>query len=222
MNKYKLIWELYDSTPRTLRMESTMQTSWVTNNAIADSIIMNMTCRSLVPPVEPKVRSTEVIVALTSKNTLRILKTIKPVTRVFTAMDKVILVRDTVFIQTALKIWFCTNIFAPFFASQITRGNKLKLAYQMKIEWLTQVCDCQEWRNDHDTDILTPHDPTTVDLWRYRWIELWVCEKYHGLCVLWCIVRWSHNIQLLWFGQSKVEITLALSQIELEVEAIVY
>ena len=116
-------------------MESTMQTSWVINNAIADSIIMNMTCRSLVPPpVEPKVRSTEVAVALTCKNTLRILKTIKPVTRVFTAMDKVILVRDTVFIQTALKIWFCTNIFAPFFASQITRGNKLELAYQMKIE----------------------------------------------------------------------------------------
>ena len=43
---------------------------------------------NLVPPVEPKVCSTEVLLALTSKNTLRILnlKTIKPVTRPFTAM----------------------------------------------------------------------------------------------------------------------------------------
>ena len=47
-----------------------------------------MTCRSLVPLVEPKLRSTEVgLIRLTSKNTLRILNTIKPVTNVFTAME---------------------------------------------------------------------------------------------------------------------------------------
>ena len=48
---------------------------------------MNMICRSLLvlPPVAPKVRSTEV--GFTSKNTLRILSTIKPVIRAFTAMD---------------------------------------------------------------------------------------------------------------------------------------
>ena len=66
----------------------TMRTSWMANNVIPDSIIMNMICRSLVPPVElnePNVRSTEV--GLTSKNTLRILNTIMPVTRVFTVID---------------------------------------------------------------------------------------------------------------------------------------
>ena len=73
-----------------IRQESTTRTSWMANNAMPDSIIMNMICRSLVPPVGPKVLSTEV--GLTSRNTLRILNTIKPVIRVFTAMDKVKLV----------------------------------------------------------------------------------------------------------------------------------
>ena len=62
-----------------------MRRTWMANNAIPDSIIMNMICRSLVPPVVPKVRSTEV--ALTSKNTVTILNTINPVTRAFTTMD---------------------------------------------------------------------------------------------------------------------------------------
>ena len=72
------------------RQESTTRTSWMANNAIPDSIIMNMICRSLVPPVAPKVRSVKV--GLTSKNTLRVSNTIMPVTRVFTAMDKAKLV----------------------------------------------------------------------------------------------------------------------------------
>ena len=174
MTKYKLFWELYDCTPCSARMESTTRTSWMANNIIPDSIITNMICRSLVPPpaVEPKVRSTKVMVALTSKKTLRILNTIKPVTRVFTAMDKAKLVRVTVFPQAAPESWPCTNVAAPSCASQVARGDKLKLAYQMKIkiawDWLTQVCDCQEWRDDHDMDILTPNDPTTVDLWRFN------------------------------------------------------
>ena len=54
---------------------------------------MNMICRSLVPLVAPKVRSTEV--SLTSRNTLSILKTIKPVAKVFTAIDKAKLVMIT-------------------------------------------------------------------------------------------------------------------------------
>jgi hypothetical protein len=68
------------------RQESTTRTSWTANNAIPDSIIMNMICRKLVPPVGPKDSPTEV--GLTSKNTLRILITIKVVIRAFTAMDK--------------------------------------------------------------------------------------------------------------------------------------
>ena len=36
------------------------------------------------------------------------------------------------------------------------------------------------------------------------------------ICVLECIGRGSHNNRLLWSGQSKGEITLAVSQIEAE------
>jgi hypothetical protein len=47
-----------------------------------------MIYRSEVLLVEFNVRSTELEVALTFKNTLRILNTIKPVTKAFTAMVK--------------------------------------------------------------------------------------------------------------------------------------
>ena len=63
---------------------SMTRTSWMANNAIPDSIIMNMICRNLLPSVEPKVRSTEVGL---NPVALRILNTIMPVIRVFTAMD---------------------------------------------------------------------------------------------------------------------------------------
>ena len=111
------------------------RTSWMANNAIPDSIIMNMICRSLGPPVElnePHVCSTKV--ALTFKNTLRILNTIKPVTRVFTTMDAAKPVRASVFRQGAVKTWPFSIINAPFDASQVARGDKLKSAYQMKID----------------------------------------------------------------------------------------
>ena len=80
------------------------------NNAKPDSIITNMICRYLAtpPPVmeTPKVRSTELLVtALISKNTLRILNTIKPVTRVFTAKDRIKLVKIT----TGCQILNCDN-----------------------------------------------------------------------------------------------------------------
>ena len=107
----------------TTRVESTARTSWMANNAIPDSIIMNtMICRSLVPLVEPKVCPTEVMVALTSKNTLMILNTIKLVTRVFTAMDKAKYVCGT--ISSVLDIGISS-------ANQVARGNKLKSAYQI-------------------------------------------------------------------------------------------
>ena len=92
---------------------------------------MNMMCRSLVFSVEPKVRLTEI--ALASENTLRILNTIKPVIRVFTAMDKGRLIRVTVIAQVGLEYWPCTNVTAPFCANQVARGDNLKSAYQVKI-----------------------------------------------------------------------------------------
>ena len=63
---------------------NTKRTSWTANNAIPDSIIINMTCRNLLPSVEPKVRSTEVGLTPVA---LRNLNTIMPVIMAFTAMD---------------------------------------------------------------------------------------------------------------------------------------
>ena len=75
---------------------NTTRTNWTANNAIPDSIITNIIRRSLVPPLVELNFPSELIevtvVFLTPKNTLRILNTIKPVTRAFTAMDKTRLV----------------------------------------------------------------------------------------------------------------------------------
>ena len=105
------------------------RTSWMANNAIPDSIIMNMICRNLLPPVELKVRSTEVPgIALV---TLRILNTIMPVTRVFTAMDAANPVINTVFGQ-ALELVLLFSLKAA--TSQVARGDNLKSACQIKID----------------------------------------------------------------------------------------
>jgi hypothetical protein len=118
-----------------------MRMTWMANNAIPDSIIINMICRSFVPPVVPKVRSTEV--ALTSKNTVMILNTINPVTRAFTAMDTTKAVRVTGF-TLVLNKYIPDSISRSKMklnesrlASQkaaSSRGYKLKLVYQAKID----------------------------------------------------------------------------------------
>ena len=75
---------------------NTKRISWMANNAIPDSIIMNMMCRNLLPSVEPKVCSTEVGLTPVA---LRILNTIMPVIKAFTAMDAAKPVIDNVFGQ---------------------------------------------------------------------------------------------------------------------------
>ena len=75
---------------------NTKRTSWMANNAIPDSIIINMICRNLLPSAEPKVRSTKVGLTPVA---LRILNTIMPVTKAFTAMDTAKPVINTVFSQ---------------------------------------------------------------------------------------------------------------------------
>ena len=102
------------------RMKSTTRTNWTANINIPDSIITNMICRNLVPPVEPKDRSIEVVAALTSKNTLRILNTIKPVTRTFTAIDAAKLAVDTGLPQAVVINMPCTNVVAAIGTSQVT------------------------------------------------------------------------------------------------------
>ena len=134
-----------DVDPSSMRLEITTRISWMVNNATPDSIIMNMMCRSLVPPVEPNVRSTEVV--LTSKNTLRILNTIKPVTRAFMAMDTAKHVRISLVAQRTLKDspyskWVASVNRKPSDAIQEARDDNLKSAYKMKINRLTYECDC--------------------------------------------------------------------------------
>ena len=124
------------ATAAATRLESKTRSSRIANNAIPDSIIMNTTCRNLVPPVEPNLE----VVAFTSKNTLRILNTnytIKPVTRTFTAMDAAKLVRPNVFPQ--VLIWLCTTVIDPSATSQLARGDKLKSAYQINEDRLTDL-----------------------------------------------------------------------------------
>ena len=167
MTIFLAIWRLWGVGPTRywFKHKSTTRTSWMANNAIPDSNIMNIICRSLGPPVElnePNVRSTEV--ALTSRNTLRILNTIKPVTRAFTTMDAAKPVIASLSPQVAPTISPSSFIIAPSDASQVARGENLKSAYQTKIYSLTYICDCRKWRNNHHPDVFTPHDPTTVDM----------------------------------------------------------
>ena len=109
---------------------STTRVSCMANNAIADSIIMKIICRNLLPPHDPKICSTEVgsIPAVT----LRILNKIKPVTKVFTAMDAAKPVKNNTFGQSLLLLML--EYTSKAVASQVARGDKLNKAYLTKID----------------------------------------------------------------------------------------
>ena len=142
------------------RQESTKRTSWIANNVIPDSTIMNTICRSLVPLVDSKVRED-------SKNTFKILNTIKAVIKAFTAMDKakLVIINGSKGRPESSSNW---KKFTPIDPSshlsilvhnatlegnvksfenwesdpsQVARDNKLKLAYRMKIlDSVTDLC----------------------------------------------------------------------------------
>ena len=66
---------------------------------------------------------------------MKILNTIKPVTRAFTAMDAARLVVVIVVPHGVFETWACTNVIAPINASQVARGDKLKIGLNiMKID----------------------------------------------------------------------------------------
>ena len=138
-----LILVLSDSTASG-RISSTRRSSWMENNAIPDSIIMNMTCRSLEPLMvefnEPKFEIRSTGIALTSKKTTRILNTINPVAMVFTAMDTARPVRFIVVPQGAKIYWSCTYVKAPCVdkqeAREVINWNWL-IQMTRKIDWLT-------------------------------------------------------------------------------------
>lgn len=102
--------------------------NWMVNNAMPDSIMMNMIDQSFVPPVMPKEFSSEVVINLTSWNTLKILNTIKHITRAFTLIDMARLVMASVFLRpettnrpSTLKSG--TTLSPP---AQVARGNKFQ------------------------------------------------------------------------------------------------
>ena len=126
MTKLKAMSTLILDSSLSGKLVSTTRTSWMANNTMPDSIITNMICRSLVPPVdselnEPNVCSTKV--AFTSKNTVRILNTIKLVTRAFTTMDAAKDVKINLVPQGVVHVVTCTTVTGASDTSQVTRGN---------------------------------------------------------------------------------------------------
>ena len=101
---------------------------------------MNAICLRLDLPEAELNESKLCNAGLTSKNTLRILNAIKPVTRVFTAMVAAKAVRVNVFPQAVLKIIIVPVGFpsdsGTSEATQVaSRRDKLKsVYYQMKID----------------------------------------------------------------------------------------
>jgi hypothetical protein len=97
-----------------------------------DSIIINIVVRSFFPPAEPKPGFSEVVV-LTAWNTFQILNRIKLVTRAFTIMDKMILVRSTGPPQGRLLSIPCETYVEPILVNQVARGNQLKFASEIRM-----------------------------------------------------------------------------------------
>jgi len=73
-------------TASTLRMLSTTRINWIANIAIPDSIMMKIMDRTLAS-VLPMLRVRSPKVGTSSRDNLRILSTIKPVTTAFTVKE---------------------------------------------------------------------------------------------------------------------------------------
>ena len=93
----------------------------------------------MVPPGEPKVRPTKVDVMTPVSLSLSILITIMPVTSVFTAIDAVKPVRYNVFGQYLGPLLLLILLEVADTSQVASRGDKLKSAYQMKMESLTDL-----------------------------------------------------------------------------------
>ena len=132
-------------------MSSTSRPNWMANNAMPDSISMKMIDRSFLPPPEGPTKVSDKV-GLTSKYTLMILNTIKPVTVAFTVKDRAKHVHnrsvDHSAIGAAESFWL-TNFQSPgYMASTIQRaeGNDLKIeiSHCKEIGQLTKECDCKD------------------------------------------------------------------------------
>ena len=108
-------------------LPSTSRTNWAENSNMPDSMSTNIVGRSELPPVAPKFRSSDV--GLTSRNTLKILNTIKLITSAFRTMDMARPVTVSVLPQSGTESWPCTrDKGAEPPTIQTARGNRSKSA----------------------------------------------------------------------------------------------
>ena len=85
-----------------------------------------MTRRIVRPPATPKDFSSKVVLALTSRNTLKILNTIKPVTRAFTLIDITRLAVVILVPQVAELMLPAVIKFPEAATNHVTTGDKLE------------------------------------------------------------------------------------------------
>src|ERR1700679_1005562 len=98
--------------------ETVSQANWMVNKAMPDSISMNIMGRSFPSPVAPNVCSFELYVALTPRNTLKILNTTKP--------DRTSAVVTITSPQYAATVCSCTIFHEPLLDTKVTTGKQLK------------------------------------------------------------------------------------------------
>lgn len=105
----------------------TNRANWIKKNkAIPDSTSMNMTRQNVLPSVMPKFWSSMIV--LTCRYTFKILNTIKPVTRTFTAMEIIMAVLSSVISHPGPNTWPRTldkELLAPP-VIQIARSNRFR------------------------------------------------------------------------------------------------
>ena len=174
----------------------TIRNTWMTSNAMPDSISTNVIRRSVLPPVIPKIWSSEVV--LTRRNTLRILNTINDVIAAFTAIDmerpamKPTLKRYSQYATGTTKL--------EAYAIQQARGNLLKLAGV-------------KWRIGSDLTDLSMRilrlmeqlrhgccDPTRANIGKSLKRLDGYDNKDRHLCALEQIGQLSHSNQMLRYG----------------------
>src|SRR5882757_3452899 len=104
----------------------------------------------------PKDVSSEVVTLLTSQNTLKILNTIRPVTRAFTVMDAVRPVRASMAPQLVISIPSCPINCELELAIHITRSNKSRSASESRQIYGPKYADATI-EGTITTRILRPH-----------------------------------------------------------------
>ena len=111
------------------KLATTSRIERIETSAIPNSINTNIINQSVLPPVVPKICSSDV--GLSLWNTLEILNAIKPITSAFKTMDMERLVISNMLCQAGAEKWPCTGCRGAALLPatiQMTRNNKLESA----------------------------------------------------------------------------------------------